>query len=363
MLATTEELIIAFQQGNMVVLVDDENRENEGDLVISASHADAAAINFMVTHARGLVCLALTEERCQHLQLPLMTLKNGTSFQTAFTVSIEAASGVTTGISAGDRARTIQTAVNPKSSANDLVSPGHVFPLKARKFGILERAGHTEASCDLATLAGLAPAAVICEIMNEDGSMARLPELLKFGEKHNLKVGTIKDMIDYRLEKEKIILRVQNRISNTTYGEILHIVYRCTINHALYDVLILGNIKSDSEAVVSIHQTHQITDYLELPINNCDLNIQGVFQYFLQSKPNFGCTVLIIRNYQNDLSNISIDKNMSKNQLSSYISNEIENAVFSQILIDLNIKQLAILNSDLLKLDNSKFQSIRSINL
>jgi 3,4-dihydroxy 2-butanone 4-phosphate synthase / GTP cyclohydrolase II len=196
------ELLESIRQGRMVVLLDDEARENEGDLVMAATHVTPAAINFMVTHARGLVCLTLTPLRCQQLQLPLMVTNNQAGFQTNFTVSIEAAKGVTTGISVYDRARTIQTAVAPNAVAEDLVQPGHIFPIQARAGGVLERPGHTEAGCDLARLAGLEPAAVIVEILNPDGTMSRRPELHQFARQHGLKIGSIADLIAYRQQTE-----------------------------------------------------------------------------------------------------------------------------------------------------------------
>jgi len=192
----------------MVILVDEEDRENEGDLVLAADHVTAQAINFMAKHGRGLICLTLTRERCERLRLPPMAARNGTKHSTAFTVSIEAATGVTTGISAADRAHTIAVAVSPHAQASDLVQPGHVFPLQAQDGGVLMRAGHTEAGCDLASMAGLSPAAVICEIMNDDGTMARLPDLEIFAREHGLKIGTIADLIQHRSHNESLIQRV-----------------------------------------------------------------------------------------------------------------------------------------------------------
>lgn len=198
MLATTEEIIAQAKAGRMFILADDEDRENEGDLICPALFATPEVVNFMITHARGLVCLAMEKSRIEQLELPMMTMRNSSRFQTAFTVSIEAKEGTTTGISAFERAHTIATAIDPTKGADDLVTPGHVFPLVAQEGGVLTRAGHTEASVDIARLAGLAPAAVICEILKEDGHMARLPELLQFGEKHAIKVGTVADLIAYR---------------------------------------------------------------------------------------------------------------------------------------------------------------------
>ena len=208
-LSAAEELIEEARNGRMFILVDDEDRENEGDLVVPAQFATPDAINFMARHARGLICLALTRQRVEQLGLPLMSAKNGTRHQTAFTVSIEAREGVTTGISAHDRAHTIAVAINPESTRDDITTPGHVFPLMAREGGTLVRAGHTEASVDIARKAGLYPAAVICEIMNDDGTMARLPDLVAFAQRHNLKLGTIADLIAHRRATERLVKRVE----------------------------------------------------------------------------------------------------------------------------------------------------------
>ncbi len=217
-ISPVQEIIAELRAGRMIILVDEEDRENEGDLVLAADHVSAEAINFMAKHGRGLICLTLTKERCQQLNLPLMVRENGTALGTNFTVSIEAASGVTTGISAADRARTIQAAVAVNAKPNDLVQPGHVFPLMAQPGGVLIRSGHTEAGCDLASLAGCSPSAVICEIMKDDGNMARLPDLLEFAEMHQLKIGTIADLIQYRSQTESIVVREAEREFITPWG-------------------------------------------------------------------------------------------------------------------------------------------------
>src|SRR6478672_3114528 len=216
-IARVERAFEELRRGRMVILVDEEDRENEGDLVLAAEFVTPEAINFMARFGRGLICLTLTEERCEQLALPMMTSRNGTSYGTNFTVSIEAAEGVTTGISAADRARTIQVAVSKKTTAADIVQPGHIFPLKAQKGGVLMRAGHTEAGCDFAELAGLTPAAVICEIMKDDGTMARLPDLVEFAQQHGLKIGTIADLIHYRSQNESIVERVAERTMHTIH--------------------------------------------------------------------------------------------------------------------------------------------------
>src|SRR4051795_7999713 len=217
-ISTTQEIVAELRAGRMVILVDEEDRENEGDLVLAAEFVTPEAINFMAKYGRGLVCLTLTEERCDQLNLSMMTSRNGTSYGTNFTVSIEAAEGVTTGISAADRAKTVQVAVAKNAKPSDIVQPGHIFPLKAQKGGVLMRAGHTEAGCDLAEMAGLTPAAVICEIMKDDGTMARLPDLIEIAQEHGLKIGTIADLIHYRSQTESIVERVAERVTQTAHG-------------------------------------------------------------------------------------------------------------------------------------------------
>lgn len=263
-LNSTQELIEDIRQGKMVVLMDDEDRENEGDIVIAADKVSAAAINFMATHARGLICLTLTEKTCQQLQLPLMVSANRTSFGTNFTVSIEAAEGVTTGISAADRARTIQAAVAPGAVPADIVQPGHIFPLMAKEGGVLRRAGHTEAGCDLARMAGLSPAAAICEVMNADGSMARRADLEKFAQEHGLKIGTIMDLVHYRIANEQTVERVQQYDLPTQYGDFSIHCYRDTIKEGapVHLALVKGNIKKEESVLVRVLVTNVVRDLL-----------------------------------------------------------------------------------------------------
>jgi 3,4-dihydroxy 2-butanone 4-phosphate synthase / GTP cyclohydrolase II len=262
-LSTTQEIVAELRAGRMVILVDEEDRENEGDLVLAADFVTPEAINFMAKYGRGLICLTLTEERCAELSLPMMTSRNGTSYGTNFTVSIEAAEGVTTGISAADRARTIQVAVSKKTTAADIVQPGHIFPLKAQKGGVLMRAGHTEAGCDFSELAGLTPAAVICEIMKDDGTMARLPDLLEFAQQHGLKIGTIADLIHYRSQNESIVERIAEREMHTVHGSFKAIAYRDKPSGSAHIALVHGNISPDSETLVRVHQPVSILDLLE----------------------------------------------------------------------------------------------------
>jgi 3,4-dihydroxy 2-butanone 4-phosphate synthase/GTP cyclohydrolase II len=262
-ISSTQEIVAELKAGRMVILVDEEDRENEGDLVLAADFVTAEAINFMVKHARGLVCLTLNEERCAQLDLPMMTSRNGTSFGTNFTVSIEAAEGVTTGISAADRAKTIAVAVAKNAKASDIVQPGHIFPLKAQKGGVLMRAGHTEAGCDLTEMAGLTPASVICEIMKDDGTMARLPDLLEFAKEHGLKIGTIADLIHYRSQNECLVERVAERDTMTESGKFKLIAFRDKPSGAAHLALVHGTISPEQETLVRVHEPVSILDLLE----------------------------------------------------------------------------------------------------
>jgi 3,4-dihydroxy 2-butanone 4-phosphate synthase/GTP cyclohydrolase II len=258
------ELLEDIAAGRMVVLMDDEDRENEGDLVMAASKVRPEDVNFMARFGRGLICLPLTRERCQQLRLPLMVNENQARYATNFTISIEAAEGITTGISAYDRAHTIRTAVKPDASANDLSQPGHVFPLMAQPGGVLARAGHTEASVDMAMLAGLEPAAVLVEILNEDGSMARRPELERFAREHGLKIGTIADLIHYRMETEKTIEHVSVHDVQTDFGPFRLHAYRDTIEGRLHLALLRGEVQSDVPFLVRVHVQNPLSDVLSI---------------------------------------------------------------------------------------------------
>ncbi|RUO61472.1 bifunctional 3,4-dihydroxy-2-butanone-4-phosphate synthase/GTP cyclohydrolase II [Pseudidiomarina marina] len=259
-LNSAAEIIEDIRQGKMVILMDDEDRENEGDLILAAECVTPAAINFMARYGRGLICLTLTEERCKQLRLPLMVDQNNSPYATNFTVSIEAAEGVTTGISAADRARTVQAAVAKDAQPADLVMPGHIFPLKAKSGGVLNRAGHTEAGCDLARLAGFEPAAVIVEILNEDGTMARRPDLEKFAAEHDLKIGTIADLIEYRSLKEKTVERKAHCKLPTAYGEFELITYQDTIDKQVHYALVHGAIDPDKPVNVRVHLQDTFND-------------------------------------------------------------------------------------------------------
>src|SRR5438067_2775156 len=252
-ISSIEEIVEELRAGRMIILVDEEDRENEGDLVLAAEHVTPADINFMAKHGRGLICLTLTRERCERLHLPPMATRNGTKHGTAFTVSIEAAQGVTTGISAADRARTVQAAVARGAKPSDLVQPGHIFPLQAQDGGVLMRAGHTEAGCDMAAMAGLVPSAVICEVMNEDGTMARLPDLEVFAREHGLLIGTIADLIHHRSRNESLITAVGQRELNTPYGQFDCHLFRDKSGGA-HMALVKGSWKAGEEVPVRVHE-------------------------------------------------------------------------------------------------------------
>lgn len=262
-ISPVEDIVADMRAGRMVILVDEEDRENEGDLVLAADHVTADAINFMARYGRGLICLTLTRERCERLQLPPMATRNGTKHSTAFTVSIEAAEGVTTGISAADRARTVQAAVASGAVASDLVQPGHIFPLQAVDGGVLMRAGHTEAGCDLAGMAGCSPTAVICEIMKDDGTMARLPDLQLFAAEHGLKIGTIADLIAHRSRVESLIEQVGERILKTAYGDFSARAFRDTTGHGVHLALVRGTWAADDAVPARVHEPLSVLDALE----------------------------------------------------------------------------------------------------
>ncbi len=262
-IASTEAIIADLKAGKMVILVDEEDRENEGDLLMAAEHVTPEAINFMARHGRGLVCLTLTEARCRQLGLTQMTHDNKTPFATAFTVSIEAAEGVTTGISVQDRARTVQAAVARDARPEDVVQPGHIFPIMARSGGVLVRAGHTEAGCDLAALAGLEPAAVICEVLKEDGSMARLPDLIEFSREHGIKIGTIADLIQYRAASETLVAPVCSKAVTTAHGEFMLHAFTDHASGETHLALTKGEIEAERETLVRVHEPLSVLDFLD----------------------------------------------------------------------------------------------------
>lgn len=289
-ISPVEEIVADIARGKMVVLVDAEDRENEGDLVVAAELATPEIINFMARFGRGLICLTLTEARCRQLNLPLMVSHNGTSHGTNFTVSIEAASGVTTGISAADRARTIQLAVAADAKPADLVQPGHVFPLMAQPGGVLVRAGHTEAGCDLVRLAGLEPASVICEIMNDDGSMARLPELMVFAAEHGIRIGTIADLIHYRSLTESVVEQVGHRPVDTPFGCFSLHVFRDTLTRATHLALVKGQPDPARVTLVRVHEPLSVMDFLDPLSRPHSWTLPGALEYIEEH----GCGVVIL---------------------------------------------------------------------
>ncbi len=263
-ISPVEDIVADMRAGRIVILVDEEDRENEGDLVLAADHVTPEAINFMARYGRGLICLTLSRERCERLRLPPMVARNGTKMGTAFTVSIEAAEGVTTGISAADRARTVQAAVAKAARAEDLVQPGHIFPLQAVDGGVLMRAGHTEAGCDLAAMAGCTPAAVICEIMKDDGTMARLPDLQLFAAEHGLKIGTIADLIEHRSRNESLVEKIGERTIETAFGTFTAHAFKDKPSQGLHLALVKGSWQADDAVAVRVHEPLSVLDALEI---------------------------------------------------------------------------------------------------
>jgi 3,4-dihydroxy 2-butanone 4-phosphate synthase/GTP cyclohydrolase II len=291
-ISSIPEIVNDLRHGKMVVLVDEEDRENEGDLVMAAEFVTPEAINFMAKHGRGLICLTLTRQRCEQLGLRRMVDHNQSSHGTNFTVSIEAAEGVTTGISAADRARTIQAAVARHVQATDIVQPGHIFPLMAQEGGVLMRAGHTEAGCDLAALAGVQPAAVICEIMNDDGSMARLPDLLEFARTHELKIGTIADLIQYRSQHESLVERVAERMATTAWGKLRLIAYRDKPGARAHLALVHGTIEPQQEVLVRVHEPLSALDWIDLEQSTHSWPLPRALQVITQAR----CGVVVLLN-------------------------------------------------------------------
>jgi len=288
-----QEIIAEIRAGRMVVLVDEEDRENEGDLLFAAEFTTPEKINFMAKHGRGLICLTLTEAHCKQLDLPLMVRDNGLQLATNFTLSIEAASGVTTGISAADRACTIQVAANKNAKPSDIVQPGHIFPLRAQNGGVLVRAGHTEAGCDLAQLAGLTPAAVICEILKDDGEMARLPDLIEFAKQHQIKIGTIADLIEYRSHNEKLVERVAQRSVQTAYGMFDLFTYVDKTTQRIHLALRKGEVCSEGETLVRVHEPLSVMDFLEQVDYSHSTSVHDALKKISQSP----CGVLVLMHH------------------------------------------------------------------
>ncbi|MGA2655703.1 MAG: bifunctional 3,4-dihydroxy-2-butanone-4-phosphate synthase/GTP cyclohydrolase II [Gammaproteobacteria bacterium] len=338
-LNTTQELIDDIRQGKMVIIMDDEDRENEGDLMMAASFVDAQAINFMIHHARGLICLTLTEDRAKKINISTMVEKNTAHLGTNFTVSIEAAHGVTTGISAQDRATTIKAAVAPYAQPEDLVQPGHIFPIIAKKGGVLSRAGHTEAGCDFTQLAGLEPAAVIVEILNEDGTMARRPDLHQFAKQHGLKIGTIADLIHYRLNHEKQIKRIETQTVDTFFGEFNLYVYRDEIAGALHCALVKGDIHADKPCSVRV-QTANLVDALLLKPKGKRWYLAKALDYISKEGG-----VLVLLNEQHQAADWLQQISAFNQENTGTLPNLRHIGLGSQILADLGVGKMRLLSS------------------
>lgn len=340
-LSPIEAIIEDAIQGRMFILVDDETRENEGDLVIPAQMATAEAVNFMAKHGRGLICLALEHKRVEQLHLPLMSRHNGTRHQTAFTVSIEAKEGVTTGISAQDRAQTIAVAIDPTKNANDIVTPGHIFPLMAREGGVLVRAGHTEAAVDIAKLAGLNPAGVICEIMNDDGTMARLPDLISFAKTHGLKIATIADLISYRRRYERLVKReLETHFTSIYGGEFKLYVYINTLAYAEHIVLVKGDITPDDTLLVRMHVAHVLNDALGDTFHGKQQELHRAMEIIEEAGK--GVVVLLREPKKDSLSDILHTRTGRQSGAEHTIK---DYGIGAQILLDLGVKNMCLLTN------------------
>ncbi len=347
-LNTTAEIIDDFKQGKMVIIVDDEDRENEGDLVMAAASVTAEDINFMAHYGRGLICLTITEEHCKQLRLPLMVNDNQAAYSTNFTVSIEAAQGVTTGISAADRALTIQTAANPTARPEDIVQPGHIFPLKAQLGGVLTRAGHTEAGCDLAQLAGKSPAAVIVEILNDDGSMARRPDLEKFAKKHNLKIGTIADLISYRLENEMTVQRLSHCQMPTVHGDFELYSFQDTVNGQVHLALVSGEIEPNEETLVRVHMADPLHDLVGATRDTAHWPLDKVMNQIKQAGK--GVLVVLRQPEQNKRLADKIERYQQLDRGDSVVAAKSAwdmrtFGVGAQILADLGVKKMRVMGT------------------
>jgi 3,4-dihydroxy 2-butanone 4-phosphate synthase/GTP cyclohydrolase II len=334
------DIIEEIRAGRMVVLVDEEDRENEGDLVFAAEFVTPEKINFMAKHGRGLICLTLTEAHCKQLDLPLMVRENGLPLATNFTLSIEAARGVTTGISATDRARTIRAAAAKDAKPSDIVQPGHIFPLRAQTGGVLVRAGHTEAGCDLAQLAGLTPAAVICEILKEDGEMARLPDLISYAKQHGLKIGTIADLIEHRSQNEKLVERVARRKVQTAYGEFDLATYVDKTTQRTHLALVKGDIRQDTETLVRVHEPLSVMDFLEQTDHVHSISVNQAMQKIGQASA--GVLVLLHRKETSqDLLTRAAAMNAASTQPAQWDPRSY--GIGAQILRDLNVGKMRLL--------------------
>jgi len=340
---TTRELIDDLRQGRMIVLADAEDRENEGDLVLAADFVTPEAINFMATYGRGLICLTLTEERCRQLNLPLMVNDNRSPMGTAFTASIEAANGVSTGISAADRARTVRAAVARHAKATDIVQPGHIFPIMAQRGGVLVRTGHTEAGCDLTDLAGLTPAAVICEIMNPDGSMARMPELVQFAARHGLKLGTIADLIRHRSETEKLVERVVDKPITTPYGPFRLCVYHDKTVDEMHYALVRGEPQPDRPVLVRVHEPFVSLDLFDFDPDRHAYSVQDALRIVANNKEG---VVVLLRRHEASAETVEILGRLESSGRDQRLRKSWDprlHGIGAQILKDLGVGQMRVL--------------------
>ncbi|MTW20876.1 bifunctional 3,4-dihydroxy-2-butanone-4-phosphate synthase/GTP cyclohydrolase II [Allochromatium palmeri] len=347
-LNTTEDIIDDLRAGKMVIIMDDEDRENEGDLLMAADCVTPEAVNFMAKYGRGLICLTLTKERCERLRLPLMVSDNQAAHSTAFTVSIEAARGVTTGISAADRATTIRAAAAPEAGPKDVVQPGHIFPLMAQPGGVLVRAGHTEAGCDLARLAGLTPAAVIVEILNEDGTMARRPDLEVFAKTHGIKIGTIADLIHYRMRNETAVIRECTCELPTVHATFNLVAYRDTIDDEIHLALTLGEIDPERPTLVRVHLQNTLCDLFGTTHNACGWPLQDVMRQVaevgagvivvLRNRDHSADLLCRLKDFQLHDSDDPVPVRQDRGELRTY-------GIGAQILADLGVRKMRVMSA------------------